>query len=142
MVNGEVVLESMWSPAVAAIQAEGVPCTYAFPKEGMRGWHGGLSISAKVKGKQLDQAYEYINWWLDGWPAAFVARQGCYRLHPDNAKKYLARNGTIGTTANRRRKTCRIRSVPSSSRKRRSNGRLLLDPLLQDRRVELAHGRE
>ena len=41
MVNGEVVLESMWSPAVAAIQAEGVPCVYAFPKEGMRGWHGG-----------------------------------------------------------------------------------------------------
>ena len=89
MVNGEVVLESMWSPAVAAIQAEGVPCVYAFPKEGMRGWHGGLSISAKVKGKQLDQAYEYINWWLDGWPAAFVARQGYYHSIPDNAKKYL-----------------------------------------------------
>jgi putative spermidine/putrescine transport system substrate-binding protein len=89
MVNGEVVLESMWSPAVAAIQAEGVPCIYAFPKEGMRGWHGGLSISARVKGKQLDQAYEYINWWLDGWPAAFVARQGYYHSIPDNAKKYL-----------------------------------------------------
>ena len=89
MVNGEVVLESMWSPAVAAIQAEGVPCVYAFPKEGMRGWHGGLAISAKVKGKQLDQAYEYINWWLAGWPAAFVARQGYYHSIPDNAKKYL-----------------------------------------------------
>ncbi|HEY1748355.1 MAG TPA: substrate-binding domain-containing protein [Xanthobacteraceae bacterium] len=89
MVNGEVVLESMWSPAVAAIQAEGVPCNYAFPKEGMRGWHGGLSVSAKVKGKQLDQAYEYINWWLAGWPAAFVARQGYYHSIPDNAKKYL-----------------------------------------------------
>ena len=77
MVNGEVALESMWSPAVlAAIQAEGVPCIYAFPKEGLRGWHGGLAISAKVKGKQLDQAYEYINWWLDGWPGAFVARRG------------------------------------------------------------------
>ena len=82
MVNGEVALESMWSPAVAAIQAEGVPCVYAFPKEGMRGWHGGLAISAKVKGKQLDQAYEYINWWLDGWPAAFVARQGYYHSDP------------------------------------------------------------
>ena len=46
MVNGEVALESMWSPAVAAIQAEGVPCVYAFPKEGMRGWHGGLARSA------------------------------------------------------------------------------------------------
>jgi putative spermidine/putrescine transport system substrate-binding protein len=89
MVNGEVALESMWSPAVAAIQAEGVPCVYAFPKEGMRGWHGGLAISAKVKGKQLDQAYEYINWWLAGWPAAFVARQGYYHSIPDNAKKYL-----------------------------------------------------
>jgi putative spermidine/putrescine transport system substrate-binding protein len=89
MVNGEVALESMWSPAVAAIQAEGVPCVYAFPKEGMRGWHGGLAISAKVKGKQLDQAYEYLNWWLAGWPAAFVARQGYYHSIPDNAKKYL-----------------------------------------------------
>ncbi len=89
MVNGEVALESMWSPAVAAIQAEGVPCVYAFPKEGMRGWHGGLAISAKVKGKQLDQAYEYINWWLAGWPAAFVARQVYYHSIPDNAKKYL-----------------------------------------------------
>jgi putative spermidine/putrescine transport system substrate-binding protein len=89
MVNGEVALESMWSPAVAAIQAEGVPCIYAFPKEGMRGWHGGMAISAKVKGKQLDQAYEYINWWLAGWPAAFVARQGYYHSIPENAKKYL-----------------------------------------------------
>ena len=89
MVNGEVALESMWSPAVAAIQAEGVPCVYAFPKEGMRGWHGGLAISSKVKGKQLDQAYEYINWWLGGWAGAFVARQGYYHSIPDNAKKYL-----------------------------------------------------
>jgi putative spermidine/putrescine transport system substrate-binding protein len=90
MVNGEVALESMWSPAVAAIQAESVPCVYAFPKEGMRGWHGGLAISAKVKGKQLDQAYEYINWWLGGWAGAFVARQGYYHSIPENAKKYLS----------------------------------------------------
>ena len=80
MVNGEVALESMWSPAVAAIQAEGVPCVYAFPKEGMRGWHGGLAISAKVKGKQLDQAYEYINWWLDGWAASLRRSAGLLSL--------------------------------------------------------------
>ncbi len=89
MVSGEVVLESMWSPAVAAIQAEGVPCIYSFPKEGMRGWHGGFAISSKVQGKQLDQAYEYINWWLAGWAPAFVARHGYYHSVPDNAKKYL-----------------------------------------------------
>ncbi len=89
MVNGEVALESMWSPAVTAIKAEGVPCVYAFPKEGMRGWHGGLAISAKVKGKRLDQCYEYIDWWLSGWPGAFVARQGYYMSVPDNVKKHL-----------------------------------------------------
>jgi putative spermidine/putrescine transport system substrate-binding protein len=89
MVNGEVALESMWSPAVTAIRAEGVPCVYAFPKEGMRGWHGGLAISAKVTGKQLDQAYEYINWWMAGWAGAFVARQGYYHSIPDNVKKNL-----------------------------------------------------
>lgn len=91
MTGGEVVLESMWSPAVTAIKAEGVPCIYASPKEGMRGWHGGLAISAKVKGRQLDAAYEYINWWLDGWPGAFVARQGYYTSAPDLVKKYLER---------------------------------------------------
>jgi putative spermidine/putrescine transport system substrate-binding protein len=89
MVNGEVALESMWSPAVTAIKAEGVPCVYASPKEGMRGWHGGLAISAKTTGKALDQAYEYIDWWLDGWPGAFVARQGYYMSVPENVKKHL-----------------------------------------------------
>ena len=89
MVSGEVVLESMWSPAVTAIRAEGVPVTYAFPKEGMRGWHGGLSISAQTTGKALDQAYEYINWWLDGWAGAFVARQGYYMSVTESVKANL-----------------------------------------------------
>jgi len=89
MVSGEVAIQSMWSPAVTAIRAEGVPCIYAFPKEGMRGWHGGLAISAKVTGKALDQAYDYINWWLDGWAGAFVARQGYYMSVPENVKKHL-----------------------------------------------------
>ncbi len=92
MVSGEVALESMWSPAVTAVKAEGVPCVYAAPKEGMRGWHGGLSISAKTSGKALDQAYEYINWWLDGWAGAFVARQGYYMSVPENVKKHLPAN--------------------------------------------------
>ena len=89
MTSGEVVLQSMWSPAVTAVNAEGVRCVYAYPKEGMRGWHGGMSISAKLSGKRLDQAYEYINWWLSGWPGAYVARHGYYMSVPENVKKYL-----------------------------------------------------
>ena len=89
MVSGEVVIESMWSPAVTAIKAEGIPCVYASPKEGMRGWHGAISVSKKATGKKLDQAYEYLNWWLDGWAGAFVARQGYYMSTPANTKKHL-----------------------------------------------------
>ncbi|MFN0303760.1 MAG: PotD/PotF family extracellular solute-binding protein [Burkholderiales bacterium] len=90
MTSGEVVLQSMWSPAVTAVNAEGVKCIYAAPKEGMRGWHGAIAISAKLKGRQLDQAYEYINWWLTGWPGAFVARQGYYMSAPQNVKAGLS----------------------------------------------------
>ena len=144
MVNGEVALESMWSPAVAAIQAEGVPCVYAFPKEGMRGWHGGLAISAKVKGKQLDQAYEYINWWLDGWAGAFVARQGYYHSIPDNAKKYLEPVEWDYWYDGKPAAKDLVRSVRHRHHQegRRSLGRFVLEPLLQDQRLEFADGRE
>ena len=90
MTSGEVALESMWSPAVTAIRAEGVKCIFASPKEGMRGWHGGLAISAKVSGRKLDAVYEYINWWLDGWPGAFVARQGYYMSTYKRSKNYMS----------------------------------------------------
>lgn len=89
MVSGEVILQSMWSPAVTAVNAEGIKCTYASPKEGMRGWHGNVGISAKISGKQLDLAYEYLNWWLDGWAGAFVARQGYYMSAHLPVKKFL-----------------------------------------------------
>ncbi len=89
MISGDVAVQSMWSPAVTAVKARGMPCVYAVPKEGMRGWHGGLAISAKVTGKQLDAAYDYINWWLSGWAGAFVARQGYYMSVPENVKKHL-----------------------------------------------------
>ncbi len=48
-----------------------------------------LMVSNKVSGKKLDQAYEYINWWLDGWAGAFVARQGYYMSQTANVKKHL-----------------------------------------------------
>ncbi len=90
MVSGEVALQSMWSPAVTAVKAEGVPCVYAAPKEGMRGWHGGMAISSKVTGKKLDAAYDYINWWLDGWAGAFVARQGYYMSNFNEVRPHLS----------------------------------------------------
>ena len=42
MASGEVVIQSMWSPAITAVQtsALGIPCVYQPLKEGYRSWGG------------------------------------------------------------------------------------------------------
>lgn len=90
MSSGEVVLQSMWSPAVTAVKAKGIECVYVPLKEGYRGWGGGIGFSKNLSGIALDAAYEYINWMLDGWVGAFLGRQGYYSAIPENAKKYMS----------------------------------------------------
>ncbi|MBD2060562.1 extracellular solute-binding protein [Oculatella sp. FACHB-28] len=90
MSSGEVVLQSMWSPAVTAVKAQGIECIYAPLKEGYRAWGGGIGLSKNLSGIELDAAYEYINWMLDGWVGAFLGRQGYYSAVPENAKKFMS----------------------------------------------------
>ena len=54
MASGEVVIQSMWSPAVAAVRAKGIACKYQPLKEGYRSWGGGLGLASHLKGAQLD----------------------------------------------------------------------------------------
>ena len=90
MTSGEVVIQSMWSPAVTVARARGTNCVYAdMEKEGYRGWHGGLAISKEAKGKVLDACYDYINWWISGWAGAFIGRQGYYMHWQDKVKKHM-----------------------------------------------------
>jgi putative spermidine/putrescine transport system substrate-binding protein len=90
MASDRVVIESMFSPAVSALNGQGVPVRYAAPKEGYRGWHGVMCLSSAIQGKQEGAAYEYMNWWLSGWPGAFIARQGYYISNPQRSKTYLS----------------------------------------------------
>ncbi|WP_019531671.1 ABC transporter substrate-binding protein [Dasania marina] len=90
MANKRVVIESMFSPAVAALNGMNIPVTYAAPKEGYRGWHGVMCLSAATEGKRKDAAYDYMNWWLSGWPGAFIARQGYYISNPQRSKSQLS----------------------------------------------------
>ncbi|MBX2864175.1 MAG: extracellular solute-binding protein, partial [Leptolyngbyaceae cyanobacterium MAG.088] len=90
MTSGEVVLQSMWSPAVTAVQSKGIECIYAPLKEGYRGWGGGIGLSKNLSGIELDAAYEYMYWMLDGWVGAFLGRQGYYSAAPENAKKFMS----------------------------------------------------
>ncbi|MDO8882957.1 MAG: PotD/PotF family extracellular solute-binding protein [Pseudotabrizicola sp.] len=90
MASGEVVIQSMWSPAITAVKAQGVPCVYQPLKEGYRSWGGGIGLSAGLSGLPLDAAYEYINWYLSGWVGGFLMRQGYYSAVPETSKLFMS----------------------------------------------------
>ncbi len=90
MASGEVIIQSMWSPAVAAVRAKGIPCVYQPLAEGYRAWGGGLGLAKHLSGLELDCAYEYINWYLSGWCGAYLNRQGYYSAVLDTAKKFMS----------------------------------------------------
>ncbi|WEX75509.1 PotD/PotF family extracellular solute-binding protein [Sinorhizobium numidicum] len=90
MASGEVVIQSMWSPAVAAVRSKGIACKYQPLKEGYRAWGGGLGLAAHLEGAQLDAAYEYINWYLSGWVGAYLNRQGYYSAAMETAKGFMS----------------------------------------------------
>jgi putative spermidine/putrescine transport system substrate-binding protein len=90
MASGEVVIQSMWSPAVTKVRQMGVACKYQPLKEGYRAWAAGLGVPAHLDGKTLDAAYEFINWYLSGWTGAFLNRQGYYTAVLETAKKFMS----------------------------------------------------
>lgn len=92
MASGEVVIQSMWSPAITAVKTRGIPCVYQPLKEGYRSWGGGLGLSKSLSGLELDAAYEYINWYLSGWVGGFLMRQGYYSAVPATSKEFMTEN--------------------------------------------------
>ena len=90
MQSKRVNIESMFSPAVSALNSQNLPVRFAAPKEGYRGWHGVMCLSSAVNGRNKDAAYDYMNWWLSGWPGAFIARQGYYISNPQRSAAHLS----------------------------------------------------
>lgn len=89
MASEGVVVQSMFSPGVAALNGMGIPCIYAAPREGYRAWHGVMCLSKACTGHQQDAAYAFMNWWLSGWPGAFIARQGYYIANPQRSRERM-----------------------------------------------------
>ena len=90
MVRGETDIQSMWSTGISILHGQGVPVEQAVPAEGYRAWHGGLCLARHLSGRMHDVAYEYLNWWISGWPGAVVARQGYYISTPERSRQFMS----------------------------------------------------
>ena len=89
MASGETVIQSMWSPAVTAVRLKGIPCTFQPLKEGYRAWASGFGLPRTLKGRELDAAYEFVNWFLSGWAGAYLNKQGYYSAVLETSKTHM-----------------------------------------------------
>jgi putative spermidine/putrescine transport system substrate-binding protein len=90
VLQDRVSVQSMWSPVYSNMGKMAETFVEAAPIEGYRAWHGGASLSRHLQGAQLEMGYEYLNWWLDGYAGAVMARQGYYMSAPERTKSALA----------------------------------------------------
>ena len=76
LASGEMILADAWQPAVMAVKAQGIQCSYAVPREGYRAWSIGNSLIANSPNENAVKAYS--DYWLSGPPAITVSEQGYY----------------------------------------------------------------
>jgi len=95
MASKEVVVESMWSPAVALLVAQGVNVKYASPPTGFRGWCSANGIAAHVASDpaKLQASYDYLNWMYNGWLGATIMRQGYYIGNGTTLRRWISKYG-------------------------------------------------
>lgn len=89
LTSGAANISSMWWQGFVRLRRQGVPVRMATPREGYRGWYGGLALSNCLKGRERDAAYEYLNWWLSGFAGAMMARNGAYMSNPQSVREHL-----------------------------------------------------
>jgi len=95
MASGEVVIQSMFAPAVTEVRTRGIACTFQGLKEGYRGWYiFQMAMKHLDSGDKLrrDCVMEYMNWCNSGFNGAYFSRQGFYSSVPDTMKKVLTEN--------------------------------------------------
>ena len=76
MASGEMILADAWQPAVMAVKAQGVQCSYATMKSGYRGW--AIGVAGLKSSPNLEAVTAYADYWPSGPPAVAVSEQGYY----------------------------------------------------------------
>jgi len=87
LASGEMIIADAWQPAVMAVKAQGVPCSYATMKEGYRAWAiGPMGLKSSPN---LQAVNAYADYWLSGPPAVTVSEQGYYSP-TDTVKNFMS----------------------------------------------------
>ena len=119
MVNGEVALESMWSPAVARDPGRGR--ARASTRSRRKACAVGTAVSLSPRRSRASSSTRPTSTSTGGSPAgrprSSRARATIIRSLRTRRNSSRPRNGTTGTTASLRARTWPTRSAPSSSRK-------------------------
>lgn len=87
--KNKTFLCSIWWSGAMKLKSLGHDIRMLTPKEGYRGWCGGLALSKAISGWALDAAYEYLNWWLTGPAGAYICRQGGYFTNITAVQSFL-----------------------------------------------------
>jgi len=110
MASEEVWIADAWWPVVVEVAGKGIPVHYAVAKEGYRAWCNGYGIAANSK--NVDLAYEWLNFWMDGYPGAQQSKIGYFStsggydkyLEPDLIKSVYGGVGRDGGSLEERAK--------------------------------------
>jgi putative spermidine/putrescine transport system substrate-binding protein len=86
MASEEVWIADAWWPVIVEVASKGIPVRYAVAKEGYRAWCNGYGIAASAK--NVDAAYEWLNFWMEGFPGARQSEIG-YFSTVNTYEKYL-----------------------------------------------------
>ena len=89
MASEEVWIADAWWPVIVEVSGKGIPVHYAVAKEGYRAWCNGYGIAANSK--NVDLAYDWLNYWMDGYPGAQQSKIG-YFSTSGGYDKYLEPN--------------------------------------------------
>ena len=123
MASGEVVIQSMWSPAVAAVRSRGIPCVFQPLKEGYRGWGYTLGVMKHVERLKLDCFYEYMNWYTVGLPGRLHRARGLL-LGAAGQREEVPDRGGVGLLVRRQARGHRhrgsVRQADGEGRQRRA----------------------
>ena len=121
-----------------------IPCVYAFPKEGMRGWHGGLSISAQGHRQGARPGLRVHRLVARGLARGLRGPAGLLHVgaRERQATSRARRVGFLVRGQARREGASRPLRHHHRGAGRGARRRVVLEPLQQHRGVELAHGRE